>query len=344
MLIKIIVIALLLLGSQAFSDAIPRPQTQLVILCYHHLNAKIKTPYNITDTLFKQELDTLSSQGFTFVSMQQIEDYYYANQPLPAKAAAITFDDGNLSVYQIAYPILTQRRIPWTLFVYPTAIRTGAPHIFMNWDQVKDLADHGVAIGSHAYWHPRLTDYAKEKDPEAWLTTQIVLSGKVIQQHTGKPVNTFAIPYGLWDRTVYTKLKNAGYRLVFNVNNSNNNRDNDPLNLNRQMISYGESNDYFTRRIQTQRLTTCQQTPLDLSIVNTSSTAISLTLPANPDLPHIEWTLREPRWGKIPLSPHHGELKTTVNLTQPGQYIPHLSGRDIHGAHYDDSWSFIYKK
>ncbi|HCT84484.1 MAG: hypothetical protein DKM50_05570 [Candidatus Margulisiibacteriota bacterium] len=321
-----------------------RPETQLVVLCYHLINSTLKTPYTISDTLLKKQLDTLTAQGYRFVTMQEVDDYYYKNKPLPSKAAVVTFDDGNRSVYTIAYPIMRARNIPWTLFVYPTGIQAGPKHGFMSWAEVKEVSDHGATIGSHSYWHPFLTDYVKEKNPDKWLNLQIAQSRATIESHIGKQVQTFAVPFGLWDRTVSDKLREAGYRLVFNVNNSNNDQNSDPMNLNRQMIGAGEPIGYFTSRIVTRRLSSTNHGPQNLSIVETPEVTLRINIPNVHNFQDGEWALREPRWGKIVLSPKNGHVEIPVKLTQAGQYIPHIYARNANGETYEDSWSFIYRK
>lgn len=244
--VLIFIVATMILTIPALAKT--KPDTKLVVLCYHNLSSTPKA-YAVSAQLFTKHLDLLTNQGFKFVTLQQIDDFYYQNKPLPEKAVAITFDDGNQSVYAQAYPILKARNIPWALFIYPTAIEAGPKRGFMNWTQVKELANNEVSIGSHTYWHPYLTDYKKQKNPEAWLKTQLIESRKYIENKIGKPITTLALPFGLTDETLAKKFAPAGYRLVFNIRNVNNNKATNPLDLNRQIIGGGESVEYLKSRI-----------------------------------------------------------------------------------------------
>jgi peptidoglycan/xylan/chitin deacetylase (PgdA/CDA1 family) len=227
----------------------PIVEVHLVVLCYHHLTLNQKTPFTLRDTVFKKQLDVLAQNGFQFVSLQDVEAFYYRHKPLPAKSALITFDDGNLNTYTTAAPILRERKIPWVLFVYPTAIEAGHKRGFMNWQEVKALSNHGVTIGCHSYWHPFLTDYAKQKNPDQWLALQLKGSKDYIETQIGKPITAFALPFGLSDAKIDGALKAFGYQLVFNIENRHNDSRTNPLHLNRQLIVAGDTLASFEKRI-----------------------------------------------------------------------------------------------
>ena len=339
---------LFIFSSMAFSQLSPpptRPETQLVVLCYHLINpGKKNIPYTLSPKQFEDQLDALTAQGYRFVSLQEVDNFFYHNKPLPPKAAVITFDDGNRSTYTNAYPILRARNIPWTLFIYPTGIYAGPKRGFMSWSEVKEVAENGATIGCHSYWHPRLTDYAKEPDPDSWLNKQIAESRKLIEKRIGKPVQAFAIPFGLWDRNVADKLREAGYRLVFNINNTNNNKDSDPMDLSRQIIGANESVGYFTSRITPKRLSTASIGKQNLSIVETPELTLRISIPNADKYKPGEVFLREPRWGTINLTLTNGQVEVPVKLTQPGQYIPHVYARTTSGEKREASWSFVYRK
>lgn len=93
---------------------------------------------------------------------------------------AVTFDDGYLSVGEIARPILDRFGIPGTVFV-PTRfmdsdqpmswpgidqwIGTADEHelLPMSWQGLLSLAESGSEIGSHTVSHPRLTTLGRPR-------------------------------------------------------------------------------------------------------------------------------------------------------------------------------------
>lgn len=66
---------------------------------------------------FEDTLIILKSK-YTMVSIDEIEDYYYRGGKLK-NACHITFDDGDISFYNMAYPILKHHNIPASIFVSP---------------------------------------------------------------------------------------------------------------------------------------------------------------------------------------------------------------------------------
>jgi peptidoglycan/xylan/chitin deacetylase (PgdA/CDA1 family) len=57
------------------------------------------------------------AQHFTVVSCQQVADAIDSGKPLPRRAIMVTFDDGFLDNYEVAFPVLRQRGIPAVFFL-----------------------------------------------------------------------------------------------------------------------------------------------------------------------------------------------------------------------------------
>jgi peptidoglycan/xylan/chitin deacetylase (PgdA/CDA1 family) len=66
---------------------------------------------------FEDTLIILKSR-YNMVSIDEIEDFYY-NRGNLKNACHITFDDGDISFYNMVYPILKRHNIPATIFVSP---------------------------------------------------------------------------------------------------------------------------------------------------------------------------------------------------------------------------------
>ena len=93
---------------------------------------------------------------------------------LPEKSVVVTFDDAFLSVFDLAFPILSRLGLPATLFVPTRKVGTDGPMVWrkmerwlggadegelvgMSWKEVKELDRAGWEIGSHTRAHPYLT-------------------------------------------------------------------------------------------------------------------------------------------------------------------------------------------
>lgn len=74
-------------------------------------------------------------------------------------------------------------------------------------DEIKELASSPlVTIGSHGYYHNDLAHIGTKKAAD-----EMIRSKKYLEGITGKPVNSFAFPYGSYTRDIAEAAKDAGY-------------------------------------------------------------------------------------------------------------------------------------
>jgi len=88
-----------------------------------------------------------------------------------------------------------------------------APNLFANWQQLKDMADNGMTIGSHTRSHPILAHLTKEQQRQ-----ELSQSRSYIESQLARPIYTLAYPVGRADSfTEQTQLlaKQSGYRVAF---------------------------------------------------------------------------------------------------------------------------------
>lgn len=87
-------------SSQQFSDPVQAEgvSVQVPILLYHHISED-----TLTQEQFQTEMQLLKDGGYHTVSFDQIFDFVEKGTPLPEKPVCLTFDDGYLSNYEIAY-------------------------------------------------------------------------------------------------------------------------------------------------------------------------------------------------------------------------------------------------
>jgi peptidoglycan/xylan/chitin deacetylase (PgdA/CDA1 family) len=203
----------------------------VMVLCYHNIEDKGGTKaLTISVTEFEEELTALKEHGFTVIGMQDFLAWRRGEKDIPQKSCVITIDDGWVSGYTNAWPILKKFDYPFTLFIYVNYIGTGGKSL--SWEQLAEMRDAGVDIQSHTYSHSNLrapgtgvdakTKALVQKDiqtlgKEGWLRKEIIDSRKVLEQRLGIKVNALAYPFGIHTAEARALVKEAGYEAAFTV-------------------------------------------------------------------------------------------------------------------------------
>jgi len=90
---------------------------RIPILMYHHFDEDGPTGTVIPADIFENQLKTLSEEGYTAISFQELCDYVYGGASLPEHPFIITIDDGYMSFYETAFPILRRYDMKATVFI-----------------------------------------------------------------------------------------------------------------------------------------------------------------------------------------------------------------------------------
>lgn len=190
-----------------------QPASQAVILQYHHVSTTTPASTSISPADFRAHMDYLAGHGFHVLPLEDIVDALRAGRPLPDKAAAITFDDGYRSVYDSAYPLLTDLGFPFTVFVNPALVGSNA-ELYANWEQLREMGAHSVTLANHTVDHPYLLTHEPGEDDAQWLQRvrrEISAAEAVIEKETGQDRKLLAYPYGEYDPRIQQLVRELGY-------------------------------------------------------------------------------------------------------------------------------------
>lgn len=124
--------------------------------------------------------------------------------PFPAAIATFVFDDGLVSQYKNALPILTAAGMKGGFYIITSEPASGNS-TYMTWAQIKDLAAKGHEVGSHTRTHPTLTTLTA-----AQLQSEVAGSKSDLLAQGINPT-AFVYPYGDTSATVEAAVKAAGY-------------------------------------------------------------------------------------------------------------------------------------
>jgi hypothetical protein len=171
-----------------------QPLLRKLYLLYHELRPSKSTySYVLETTEFEKHLDLFSqleANGSTGLTPE------------------LTFDDGHISNFKYALPILQSRNMKARFFI--TVGWTGRKTNFMDWPQLKELHQAGQQIGAHGWTHTLLT-HCNNKE----LLTELNTARLTLEDKLGIPITTMSLPGGRFNRRVLSACRDAGYTHIF---------------------------------------------------------------------------------------------------------------------------------
>ncbi|MBX0289845.1 polysaccharide deacetylase family protein [Hymenobacter sp. HSC-4F20] len=208
---------------------------QVPILCYHQIrdwrarDSKGAKDYIVPVDQFKAQIKMLADSGYHTILPDQLFAYLTTGAPLPSKPVMLTFDDTDLDQFTVARPTLDKYGFKAVYFIMTVSL--GRPN-YMSKAQVKQLSDEGNIIGSHTWDHHNVKKYQGQD----WVT-QIEKPTKQLEEITGKKINYFAYPFGLWNPEAIPELKKRGMDAAFILAEKRDPQD--PLYTIRRIIASG---------------------------------------------------------------------------------------------------------
>ncbi|HHX63042.1 MAG TPA: polysaccharide deacetylase family protein [Epulopiscium sp.] len=164
------------------------------VLMYHDFQGNITKEQEsaiVHPELFEGHLKVLVENDYTPINFKDLYLYMKGQGGLPSKPVIITADDGYLSTYETAFPILKKYNIPATFFVTTryVGVETSSPHF--TWEQAREMEESGlIDIQSHTHGHLLLNTL-----PDDEMRYQIGVSFSLIEQNLGeRDVKVLAYP------------------------------------------------------------------------------------------------------------------------------------------------------
>jgi peptidoglycan/xylan/chitin deacetylase (PgdA/CDA1 family) len=191
---------------------------EVSILGYHRFENPPRDSLAISTAMFREQMQALKDAGVTVIPMADYLAWRRGEKNIPARSAVITMDDGYVSCYDEAWPVLREFGYPFTMYVYTNYISAGGKSI--TWEQLAEMRDAGVDIGSHSISHDNMVRPKRSKGVPygEWLWAELKESKDTLEAKLGIPIVTFAYPFGVHDETVMQKGLEAGYEALFTVN------------------------------------------------------------------------------------------------------------------------------
>ena len=178
----------------------------LISIMYHRFNETKYPSTNIQLEIFKEQLKIIEDEGIKFIHPKEFEQSLVEKKK--ERKILFTVDDGLLSFYKNAWPILKKKQIPFILFVNTREV--GAFN-YMNWDQIRELyKEDFVEIGNHSHSHEYLVDESREV-----IENDILKSIKIFEEKLGKNSDFFSYPFGEYSSEFKNLIKSLGFKYAF---------------------------------------------------------------------------------------------------------------------------------
>jgi peptidoglycan/xylan/chitin deacetylase (PgdA/CDA1 family) len=220
------------------------------ILTYHRVGPRISR-MSVSPSEFEQQLAYLKRNDFRVVRLADLPDFLEGRRPLPKRAVIITFDDGHISSYQHAYPLLVKYGFHATYFLYTDFL--GAKEA-LNWTQIREMQKSGfIDFQLHSRTHANLTLRLNGESDQRYrdrVNSEVVGPRDLIQRNLGAKVVHYAYPFGDANELVLERLRHADFVLGLTVNPGGNAFFANPLMLRRTMIFGGSDLTSFRAALQ----------------------------------------------------------------------------------------------
>ncbi|WP_196138473.1 polysaccharide deacetylase family protein [Aliikangiella sp. G2MR2-5] len=184
-----------------------------VVIQYHHVSDSTPRQTSINPKLFQAHMDYLEKSGFKVISLESFVKQVEQGIDFDDKTVLITFDDGYLSVYEDALPILVKKQYPFTVFVNAKPIEQGLSQ-WMTWEHLRELKRKGATIANHSYLHQHLIRKQEGESDGDWLNRvshDLALNQQKLDKELGKSVKALAYPYGEYNSNIQKLVRQLGY-------------------------------------------------------------------------------------------------------------------------------------
>ncbi len=172
---------------------------------YHRFDETKYPSTNIQIDIFKKQLDIIQKENMKFIHPMKFEKEISNKKQ---RKILLTIDDGLLSFYENAWPLLKSKKIPFILFVNTREVGS---FNYMNWSQIKELAKEDfVEIGNHSHSHEYLVDM-----PSSDIKKDIQKSIEIFKNKLGKNSIFFSYPFGEYSLEFKKIIKDLNFKYAF---------------------------------------------------------------------------------------------------------------------------------
>ncbi len=173
---------------------------------YHRFDESKYPSTNIQVDVFKKQLEIIQNEKIVFIKPSELKKQLSSNKK--QRKILLTVDDGLLSFYNHAWPILKSKKIPFIIFINTREVGS---FNYMDWAQIKELAaEDFVEIGNHSHSHEYLVD-----EKSSVIKADIEMSINIFKKKLGKNSKFFSYPFGEYSVEFKRIIKEFGFEYAF---------------------------------------------------------------------------------------------------------------------------------
>lgn len=181
------------------------------ILAYHKIGAHNGDHVpTVVPEAFEKQLAFLRRFRFEVWPVERLATALAAGQRVPQRVTAITFDDGYLETYTVAWPLLKRFGFPATVFAASGEV--GLPG-FATWAQLREMVQDGFTVGSHTIHHTYVPRAARQM-----LQREFQESKQHLEREIGRAIKYLSYPVGGFTAEAQQLAREAGYAAAFTTN------------------------------------------------------------------------------------------------------------------------------
>lgn len=171
------------------------PAQGATVLIYHRIGGGTTDELDLPTGVFARQLDLLASHKV--LSLDDALDRLDVGDTRPS--VVLTFDDGFEDVYREAWPLLRERRLPFTIYLatayvgatmkWEGSTAKGVAGHGLTWEQLAEMVGSGLCtLGNHTHHHV---------PPEALTAEELDECSAAIREHLGVTPEHFTYPWGV---------------------------------------------------------------------------------------------------------------------------------------------------
>lgn len=227
------------------------------ILMYHRVcpDGAAPCPWIVTASTFERQLEWLRTRGFRSLDADSLHltSLMKTRECDKRPCVALTFDDGYLDNFTVAFPLLCKYGFTATIFLVSdvdprvnfwdrAGPMAGAP--LLRAEHVREMAAAGIRFGAHGVTHRRLTSL-----DDITAVSELSRSKEVLEDLLDKEVRSFAYPYGAVDGRAKALVRRSGYETAFAVNSGPLHPEDDRFEIRRVRVGNSAKDLYMRSKV-----------------------------------------------------------------------------------------------